>query len=387
MGNAYDEMETMQWPEHELTRAQQERILQQTMQRIEGTRRPAVTVRRARLPVWRLVAAAAALCCLCAGGVAAAGHFLAPAQVAQQMEQWDLAALFAGPDAVPVEETQQTGDYTVTLLGLTSGANVTEYWSSAWEGSDAPQGRSYAVLAVSRRDGTPMEDLDAETPDVTVSNSLVSPVLAAPDCPLMDYNVYTMNGARRDLVEEGGHYILVETDLLEPFADKNPQLAVVLNSTAGISDLLNGYTQDPETGTIAPKAGMESQCLLFDLPIDESKADPEQAATLRDQWLGKGDAAAENDDGQDLLDDLKTITPEQVRAQGTLQSTETVSITDGVYGTGWYYGDGGFQASAADWEPQEKDRVAMWSDTEQVVLMTYNPDDTLTVEQWLVPVP
>lgn len=383
MGNAYDEMETMQWPEHELTRAQQERILQQTTQRIEGTRRPAVTVRRARLPVWRLVAAAAALCCLCAGGVAAAGHFLAPAQVAQQMEQWDLAALFAGP----VEETQQAGDYTVTLLGLTSGANVTEYWSSAWEGSDAPQGRSYAVLAVSRRDGTPMEDLDAETPDVTVSNSLVSPVLAAPDCPLMDYNVYTMNGARRDLVEEGVHYILVETDLLEPFADKNPQLAVVLNSTAGISDLLNGYTQDPQTGTIAPKAGMESQCLLFDLPIDESKADPEQAATLRDQWLGKGDATAENDDEQDLLDDLETITPEQVRAQGTLQSTETVSITDGVYGTGWYYGDGGFQASAADWAPQEKDRVAMWSDTGQVVLMTYNPDDTMTVEQWLVPVP
>lgn len=387
MGNVYDEMETMQWPEHELTRAQQERILQQALQRIEDTHRPTVTVRQTRRPVWRLVAAAAALCCLCAGGVAAAGHFLAPAQVAQQMGQRDLSALFKGPDAVPVEETQQAGDYTVTLLGLTSGANVTEYWSSDWEDSDAPQGRSYAVLVVSRHDGTPMADLDAETPDVTVSNSLVSPVLAAPDCPLMDYNVYTMNGARRDLVEDGVHYILVETDLLEPFADKNPQLAVVLNSTAGISDLLNGYTQDPETGTITPKAGKESQCLLFDLPIDESKADPEQAAALRDQWLGTGDAAAENDDGQDLLDDLETVTPEQVRTQGTLQSTETVSITDGIYGTGWYYGDGGFQASTADWEPQEKDRVAMWSDTGQIVLMTYNLDDTLTVEQWLVPVP
>lgn len=387
MGNVYDEMETMQWPEHELTRAQQDRILEQALGRIREDRQPEVTVRRTRRPVWRLAAAAAALCCLCAGGVAAAGHFLAPTQVAQQMEQRDLSALFAGPDAVQVEETQQAGDYTVTLLGLTSGANVTEYWSSDWEETDAPRGRSYAVLAVSRRDGTPMADLDAETPDVTVSNSLVSPVLGAPDCPLMDYNVYTMNGARRDLVEEGVHYILVETDLLEPFADKNPQLAVVLNSTDGISDLLNGYTQDPETGTIAPKAGMESRCLLFDLPIDESKADPEQAAALRDQWLGTGVAAEENADGQDLLDDLATITPEQVRAQGTLQSTETVSITDGVYGMGWYYGDGGFQASTADWEPQEKDRVAMWSDAGQVVLMTYNPDDTLTVEQWLVPVP
>ncbi|WP_300367517.1 hypothetical protein, partial [uncultured Subdoligranulum sp.] len=380
MGNVYDEMETMQWPEHELTRAQQDRILEQALGRIREDRQPEVTVRRTRRPVWRLAAAAAALCCLCAGGVAAAGHFLAPTQVAQQMEQRDLSALFAGPDAVQVEETQQAGDYTVTLLGLTSGANVTEYWSSDWKETDAPRGRSYAVLAVSRRDGTPMADLDAETPDVTVSNSLVSPVLGAPDCPLMDYNVYTMNGARRDLVEEGVHYILVETDLLEPFADKNPQLAVVLNSTDSISDLLNGYTQDPETGTIAPKAGMESRCLLFDLPIDESKADPEQAAALRDQWLGTGVAAEENADGQDLLDDLATITPEQVRAQGTLQSTETVSITDGVYGMGWYYGDGGFQAGAADWEPEEKDRVAMWSDAGQVVLMTYNPDDTLTVE-------
>lgn len=387
MGNVYDEMETKQWPEHELTRAQQDRILEQALGRIREDRQPEVTVRRTRRPVWRLAAAAAALCCLCAGGVAAAGHFLAPTQVAQQMEQRDLSALFAGPDAVQVEETQQAGDYTVTLLGLTSGANVTEYWSSDWKETDAPRGRSYAVLAVSRRDGTPMADLDAETPDVTVSNSLVSPVLGAPDCPLMDYNVYTMNGARRDLVEEGVHYILVETDLLEPFADKNPQLAVVLNSTDGISDLLNGYTQDPETGTIAPKAGMESRCLLFDLPIDESKADPEQAAALRDQWLGTGVAAEENADGQDLLDDFATITPEQVRAQGTLQSTETVSITDGVYGMGWYYGDGGFQAGAADWEPEEKDRVAMRSDAGQVVLMTYNPDDTLTVEQWLVPVP
>lgn len=386
MGNVYDEMENLQWPEHELTRVQQEQILHKALQHIEGTHRQTATVRRVRRPVWRLVAAAAALCCLCAGGVAAAGHFLAPAQVAQQMEQRDLATLFAGADAVPVEETQQAGDYTVTLLGLTSGANVTEYWSSDWEGSDAPRDRSYAVLAVSRRDGTPMADLDAETTDVTVSNSLVSPVLAAPDCPLMEYNVYTMNGARHDLVEEGVHYILVETDLLEPFADKNPQLAVMLSSTAGISDLLNGYTQDPETGTIAPKAGMESQCLLFDLPIDESKADPEQAAALRDQWLGTGDTAAENTDGQDLLDDLETLTPEQVRTQGTLQSTETVSITDGVYGMGWYYGDGGFQASVAGWEPQEKDWVAMWSDSGQVVLMTYNPDDTLTVEQWLLPV-
>ena len=59
MGNVYDEMETMQWPEHELTRAQQDRILEQALGRIRKDRQPEVTVRWTRRPVWRLAAAAA----------------------------------------------------------------------------------------------------------------------------------------------------------------------------------------------------------------------------------------------------------------------------------------------------------------------------------------
>lgn len=386
MGKIYTELDSMQWPSCEITPAQQQRIVKQAMDKISKEKAPAPSTRQSHFPVWKLVAAAAALCCLCVGGVAAAGHFLTPSQVAEQMEQQKLAALFEGKDSLSLQETRQTGQYVVTLLGLTSGENVTEYWSSDWEGEDSLPGRSYAVLSVSRSDGTPMADLDAKVPDLTVSDSLVSPVLAAQDCPLTDFNVFTMNGARRDIVRDGVRYILVETDQLEPFADKDPKLAVVLDGTGSITDLLNNFEQDASTGAIAPRAGTENDCLLFDLPLDESKADPEQAALLRKQWLGDETSEEEEAAPTQESEIMAEITPEQVRAEGTLQSSETVGVTDGPYGAGWYYGKDGFITSRYGWPAEATDVVNVWSDDGLAVLLTYNEDNTLTVEQWRIPV-
>lgn len=385
MADLYKELEDLALPARALGAEQQARILEQALRRCTGEKR------RPRRRKWQAALLAAAFCCLCAGGVAATARLLSPGQAARQMQEEALATLFAGDGAVCVEQTRKAGDYTVTLLGLTRGENATAYWSSDWQGENPAPDRSYAVLAVAKSDGSPMAPLDGEQPDVTLSNSIVSPLLAAPDCALMDYNIFTMNGARHDLVADGVRYILVETDDLQPFADKDPQLAVVFNSTAGISDLLSGYAQDAVTGAITPKEGLEDRCLLFDLPLDASKADPERAAALREQWLGGGEesTAEDADPEEEVLGVLgmeSKPTPEQVRAQGALQSRETVAVSDGIYGPGWYYGDGGFQASTTGWEPPAEDLVAMWSDTGQVVLMTYNPDNTLTVEQWQMPV-
>lgn len=386
MGKIYNEMDRIQWPSRKITPTQQRQIVERTMEKISKEKVPVVSVKRRHFPGWKLVAAAAVLCCLCAGGVAAAGHFLTPSQVAAQMEQQKLAVLFEGEGSLSLQETRQAGEYVVTLLGLTSGENVTEYWSSDWEGADSLPGRSYAVLSVSRSDGTPMADLDAEVPDMTLSNSLVSPVLAAPDCSLADFNVYTMNGARRDLVQDGVRYILVETDQLEPFADKDPKLAVVLDGTGSITDLLSNFEQDASTGAIAPRAGTESDCLLFDLPLDESKADAEKAALLRKQWLGEETSQEAETSPTQESEIMVEITPEQVRSAGTLQSSETVGVTDGQYGAGWYYGKDGFISSRYGWPAEATDVVNVWSDDGLAVLLTYNADNTLTVEQWRVPV-
>ena len=183
MKKMYDEISGMDFPARTMTKEQQARILERAMECIEEERAaPAPTRRRPRFR-WKFATAAAALCCLCAGGVAAAGYFLSPAQVAGQMEQTELSALFAGPDTVEVQQTQQGGNYTVTLLGLTSGGNVTGYWSSDWGAGAPPADRSYAVVAVAHTDGTPMAALDDEKSDVSLDNSMVSPLLAAPDYP------------------------------------------------------------------------------------------------------------------------------------------------------------------------------------------------------------
>ena len=93
MGNLYDELASLPLPARALDPAQQARILDRALEQC-GTSGP-----RHRRPL-RAAIIAAAVCCLCAGGVAAAGHLLAPGQVVEQMEQQDLAALFAGEDAV-----------------------------------------------------------------------------------------------------------------------------------------------------------------------------------------------------------------------------------------------------------------------------------------------
>lgn len=385
MSDLYKELGDLVLPTQTLGAEQQERILKLALQRCEGEKRPP------RRWKWRAVALVAALCCLCAGGVAATARLLSPAQAASQMQEETLAALFAGEDAVRLEQTQKAGDYTVTLLGLTRGENATAYWSSDWQGENPAPDRSYAVLAVAKCDGSPMAPLDAEEPDITLSNSIVSPLLAAPDCPLMDYNVFTMNGARCDIVSDGVRYILVQTDDLQPFADKDPKLAVVLQDS-GIEAILGNFTQDPATGAITPRAEQQDTCLLFDLPLDESKADPQKAAALREQWLGSGDEPVAEDTDEDESDlelDLflqEKPTPEQVRAEGTLLESQTVSITDGPYGDGWYYGEGGFITSANGWDWPEQVEVVGWSDDGWVAMVTHHPDDTLTVEQWRLPV-
>lgn len=387
MKKIYEELASARLTEYPLTEAQKQAVLHRAFGQIEREKQCVPVRQKPRRLLWRMVAAAALLCLLCAGGVAAAGYLLRPEQVARQMDQNDLSALFAGPDAVEVNETQQANGYTVTLLGLTSGANVTGYWSSRWEGSAPESDRSYAVVAVRHTDGTPMQAL-SDDGEMTLTNSLVSPLLASPDCPVMEYNVFTMNGARSDLVSEGVRYILVETDSLEPFADRNPQLAVILEDEASVATLQKHYAQDPATGAITPDTAGTGSYLLFDLPIDPAKADPGKARELQEQWFGAPTTVTEEtaSPAEAVIQALAAMTPEEIRARGTLQESETVTVTEGTYGTGWYFGDGSFLAYPEGWDAEKQSVVQFCTDQGQVVLLTRQTEDTLTAETWQMPV-
>lgn len=384
MAKLYDELEKAAWPEEPLSGDRQARIVDLAVGQIGKEKPVRPTGRLRRWPVKRVLVAAAVICCLCAGGVAAAGYFLSPAETARQLQEEDLAALFEGAQSISIEQTQQAGPYVVTLLGITTGANATEYWSSDWQDGALVPDRSYAVLAVTHTDGTPMAALSDQGGDVTMTNSLVSPLFASPDCPIAEYNVFTMNGARHDIVQDGVHYILVETDTVEVFADKDPQLAVVLDQEGSAGALFSSFSQDSATGTITPVQGAGGVCLLFDLPIPEDRADPETAEALHRQWMEGTEQESQEEEIDVIRQELEALQPAEVRAQGTLQRSETVSVTSGVYGTGWYFGDGGYTAYTDDWDGDTEEHVIMYSDDGQVVLSSRH-EDTLTIEYWRIP--
>ena len=57
----------------------------------------------------------------------AAWRYLTPKQVAEETEDEKLSQVFAGEDAVLVDETESYGGYDVTLLGITAGNNISDY--------------------------------------------------------------------------------------------------------------------------------------------------------------------------------------------------------------------------------------------------------------------
>ena len=114
-----------------------------------------------------LIAAAVALLAV---SVSAAVVWLTPAQVAEELDNPALAAAFEGKDAIVLNETQTAGDYTVTLGGLVSGTGLSRWYE------DAEETRTYAVVSVSRTDGTPLTE---DNYDISASGTVtVTPLVA-----------------------------------------------------------------------------------------------------------------------------------------------------------------------------------------------------------------
>lgn len=321
-----------------------------------------------------LVAAAA-----CFGvGVYAAGNLLSGREVAAAAGNAPLADLFDDPAAIAVNETQSDAGYDVTLLGLVSGENLNEHWSSSW-GKAGPAGRTYAVLAVEHSDGIPMDDLAAEQ-DFSLSNSMVWPALAIPDCPPASY---WFSPDRQDIVLEGVRYLLVSCDDLTVFADREVVLCV---STGSPFFSTAAFAYDEATGAITPQADYVGVNLVFDLPLDPAEADPQAAKAMLAQWAGAGGEAGTEEPETEAA--LPTHTAEEVRANGTLIATETVALTEAPGysgGKAWFLSGGGALAVDGIAPGETMPLQTMQPDdapAETVILVTRNPDDTLSAETW-----
>lgn len=379
MSDIYSELNQREAPSRPLTQGESERILSMALQKVGEQVRPALKAARTRRPL-RMAAAIAAAFCLLAGGAAAAGYLMTPRQVAEELQLESLADAFDSPDAVYINETQSAAGYDVTLMGLVSGEALSNYWSSDW--GETPPQRSYALLVVSHSDGTPMPAQGAEEEEFTPTQSMVSPLVQGE--PMADCNLFTLHGARYDLSKNDVHYILMECNNVEPFADRTVYLAV---QQGGFPNE-RAYTMDESTGLYTANKDFEGYNFLFTLPLDPGKADPAQAAEIARTWTdpAKQEPADPGEAPDEPLAAYLALTPDEVKAQGALLTTETVAVSGGLHGRGWYYGEDGFLLEG--W-PYEEDcivsQMAETGDEVEVILLTHNADETLTVESYRLP--
>lgn len=192
--------------------------------------------------------------------VSAAVLFLSPADVAQEAQEPALAAAFQSESAIAINESAQVGDYTVTMDGMVSGADLSR--EAAEYNGEIISDRTYAVYHVVRTDGAPLEDYPDLTYTPLVEGYHVSAV-----------NAWTLGGGQMSFLRDGVAYHLFDTRNLEMFADHRVYFAVYEGSTPSVD--LFSMTKD---GEISMRESVEG--VMFTLPLDESKADPGAAESF-----------------------------------------------------------------------------------------------------------
>ncbi len=235
-----------------------------------------------RKKVKGLPAAALAACITLAIGsmtVFAAWKYLSPAQMAQHFEDKKLEEAFQGPNAVVVNETQEYGDYKITLLGAVAGKNISEYLTENEQGS-LKDDMFYAAVAIERADGTPMPD----TSDDAYGDPAfyVSPFIQGLDP--MFYSMQGMGGGYSEFVKDGVDYRLLEMDNIEMFADR----VIYIGANEGTFYDNEAYRFDEATGKISRNESYDGVNALFTLRLDPSAADPAAAEAflkkLKEEW-------------------------------------------------------------------------------------------------------
>lgn len=300
----------------------------------------------------RKFATVACACALAVGvgsvSVYAAWKYLMPDQVINEMEIGEdrLADAFSGDNAVYVNETQSYGDYEVTLLGITSGQNLTEYkyytkddsveFDAAY--SDDPtewlqdngfveeNDRSYVLFAIENKN-QPFKDSSE------FENSLgISPIIMGYDYEVCRGILENGSGGRV-FIKDSVIYYMYECNNLEKFADHDIYMCIS-DDLPAISEY--SYIYDKDAGTIARNEEYEGTNALFRLPVDSAKADPraaeEEVKAYEEHCRRIKENAQEeklSENVQKAYDFVEQITPENINEYAVKLTDEGATQTFG----------------------------------------------------------
>ena len=238
------------------------------------------------------VVAAITVAVIATGSLTAYGawKYLSTEQVIEETGDKKLADAFKEKGAVNINESQEYGDYKITLMGTVSGDRLSNYLVE--DDGVFLTDRTYSVISIEKKDGSPMPDTSDEDYE---NNFLVSPFIKGEDPKFL--NIYYMDGGCSNFVKDGVEYCVADHDNIEAFAGRGVYLGV-LGDTFYDRD---AYNFDKTTGEITRNENYKGINALFGLPLDKSKADEEKAKKLLAKWKNGSDSNndSENPDNEE----------------------------------------------------------------------------------------
>ncbi len=187
------------------------------------------------------------------GTLYAASRWLSAPEALEQMGEKTLAEKFAKKDAEVLVQTD--GKYRGIYLGEVSGKLLLE------NDVKASEEKTYFVVAVKRTD---KKKISLE------EKIIISPFVKgyAP----WAFNIYSMSGNEETQIIDGVLYHMVESENMEMFADKGVYLGIMDGAPSQ-----EKYSFDEKSGEIKSVKDYEGMNMLFELPMDKTKANPEKA--------------------------------------------------------------------------------------------------------------
>lgn len=221
----------------------------------------------------KISAAAAALVCVAAVSVtgAAASKYLSREDVIEQMGDSGARQSFEEGNVLEIYQTQEAGDYLFTLYEIAAGGTLEEKGlNGGMQDSDVREGGTYAVIAIARKDGSPMPATFSDA--YRELEFFVSPLIQGLEP--WKYNLASMGGNYGEMERDGVLYRVIGCDDIAVFADRKLYLCVN-------EDLFynkEAFNYNETDGTITRNEAYEGINLLFELPIDSAYANEEKAA-------------------------------------------------------------------------------------------------------------
>lgn len=237
-----------------------DKVLELTKQKITEEQNMSTTKTKRK---WYVSLVAAAMIAAISLTAFAAYYLLTPKDVATRLERYELAEVFSKNDTTFDIPSQASGNYTIELLGMTSGKNLDKVVET-----DVDKELTYIVGAISKTDGTAMTDY---------SNLMITPLVEG--YKPWQINIFTLgSGGKHTFIYEGVEYFLVECNSIEIFADKQVYIAVYEGCAPSTTEF-----DVADNGAISFKESYTGTKALFEIPLDKSKADSDAVKALLDK--------------------------------------------------------------------------------------------------------